>query len=1086
MSEYKFVEKPFLAQLESLGWQVLDQGFGVPTDPEKSFRTDFKEVLLKDVFKHSVKTINQTDIGQEWLTDRQLEELYTEITSFGMKGLLPANKDFFELLTKNRSTVDTNELTGEESPRITLIDFHQPHRNDFRAINQFRINTAGAGKYYIIPDIVLFVNGIPLGVVECKDQNEFTSNALREGIKQIHRYSNQRESTREAGLKEGSEELFWYNQICIVSTGYEAKYGTITSTEQYFFHWKDIYPDKYKDYTPPLGKERAQERLIQGMLPPDTFLDIIRHFTLFMEVAKGVEIKILPRYQQYRAVGKIIKKLQYGNTPDERSGVVWHTQGSGKSLTMVMLVRKLRSYPELARFKVLGINDRTDLEEQLGETMELTGEKINKVSRISELREKLSTPSSNVVMVMIHKFQTKDTVSQSINGEGELSMVAEEIPVYTKFGEVNKSEDVLILIDEAHRTQSSDLGDNLFEAFPNATKIAFTGTPLITDRHKKKTHDRFGSYIDKYKLQDAVDDGATIQILYEGKTTDNAVKDKHDFDTKFEDLFKEHTKEEIEVIKQKYGTYGDVLEAESRIKAVAEDIVNHYTTQILPNGFKAQVVASSVLAAVRYTNFLKEAIADRLEKEKVAITPDEDLIKKLEFLKVYTVVSSQGTNEDLHITVARREAKEANAIDNFKKPFNFDKPETGIAFLVVVDMLLTGFDAPIEQVLYVDKKMKEHNLLQAIARVNRTYKGKSRGYVVDYIGISNHLKDALSIYGSDDVQDILDSFKDVQSEIPVLEDRYKRLLALFRDNGISKIEVWVNQKIASSEEQFNVLEACVELGKDEKFRADFDVLFKNFMISMDVVLPRPAADPYKIPAKRFGYLYAKTKQRYKDETLSVDGAGEKIKKLINEHLVSLGINPKIPVVELYSKDFIQEVNKNTSSKAIASEMEHAIRKHIKVSFEDDPALYQNLSEKLEAILKQHQEDWDQLALALEKLRNETLEGRKEGEDGMSKIESPFYDLIIQRAFKDAEVTGDTKEQVKTLTVEIMEKLSGTIDIIDFWRKGHEIKRVSGEVEELLLFTGIPEIYLKQEQIASDVMDLAKRRNEELVKYGKDK
>ena len=301
--------------------------------------------------------------------------------------------------------------------------------------------------------------------------------------------------------------------------------------------------------------------------------------------------------------------------------MVWHTQGSGKSLTMVFVARMLRASADLADFKIVLVNDRIDLEDQLAGTAELIGGKVNVIESTAELREHLSTDASDVNMVMVHKFMERE--------EALPLMVAEALASYGKpptaetFGVVNPSERILLMIDEAHRTQSSDLGDNLFEAFPNATRIAFTGTPLITEQHgTKRTVKRFGEYIDTYKLMDAVHDGATLQILYEGRTADTALKDKHGFDTKFEDLFRDRTEEEILAIKKKYGATGDILEAEKRIEAIARDLVDHYIDNILPDGFKAQVVCHSKLAAIRYQKAIRDALAERLHREKLKAKPD--------------------------------------------------------------------------------------------------------------------------------------------------------------------------------------------------------------------------------------------------------------------------------------------------------------------------------------------------------------------------------------------------------------------------------------------------------------------------------
>jgi type I restriction enzyme R subunit len=300
MSEFLLVEKPAMTQLASLGWQVIDQGPGIPTDPAKSCRASFREVILKDIFKHSVRGINTIDQGQLWLNDKQLDEKYDELLNQPAKSLVESNEAVLKLLY--RSQVDVNEVTGEQYPNVKLIDFDQPERNHFLAINQFRIDTPGAGKNFVIPDIVLFVNGIPLVVVECKDANDFTANPMYEAFQQLMRYSNQREETRQAGLREGEPKLFFTNQLLIRTCGERADFGTITATEEEFFYpWKDIYPEKYRQFTPPLGQVREQETLIQAMLPKETLLDLVRTCTVFMDVGQ-VRAKIVARYQQYRAV----------------------------------------------------------------------------------------------------------------------------------------------------------------------------------------------------------------------------------------------------------------------------------------------------------------------------------------------------------------------------------------------------------------------------------------------------------------------------------------------------------------------------------------------------------------------------------------------------------------------------------------------------------------------------------------------------------------------------------------------------------------------------------------------------------------
>ncbi len=1081
MSEYSLVEKPFLDQLTTLGWNTIDQGVGIiPSDPAQSLRASFREWMLPDVFRDSVRSINTTNDDKPWLTDRQLDELRDQILRQPNRTLLEANEAIQSLLFK--AQVDANELTGEQDPVVKLIDFANPANNQFHAINQFRIDTPGCVKQFIIPDIVLFVNGIPLAVVECKLGSQTCANPIHEAFVQLQRYRNAREATQEAGLKEGEPRLFHSNLLLIRSSGAEADYGTITSGEEHFYAWKTLWSASDVD----AKKLNPQQRLIQGMLDKTNLLRILRTCSVNMDTDSGRRIKVVARYQQFRAAGKIIERLRKGKTPMERSGVVWHTQGSGKSLTMVFVARMLRASSDLNDFKILLVNDRVDLEDQLGETAALIGGKVNVIENSQALRRHLATDSSDVNMVMVHKFQErKETLTPQV-AEALGTYLA--MPSASTFGVVNTSERIILMIDEAHRTQGSDLGDNLFEAFPNATRIAFTGTPLITERHgEKKTSKRFGEYIDTYRLMDAVHDGATLQILYEGKTADTALNEKHQFDTKFEDLFRDRSEADLLAIKKKYGATGDILEAEQRIAAIARDLVSHYIDNILPNGFKAQVVCHSKLAAIRYQQSIEAALSERLERERLKSAPDQELINQIAFLKAAVVISSDGTNEAAYVTQARKQAKAWNAVENFCKPFDLtehDKELTGIAFLIVCDMLITGFDAPVEQVMYIDKKIREHTLLQAIARVNRVAKGKKRGYVVDYIGLANHLTEALSLYAATDEQEELrDGLKNITSELPVLDERYQRLVQFFKAAGVKNIEDFVQGRLAGIEQDAVVVHEAVTALKDEKLRADFEVYLKKFFMSMDIILPHEAAQPYRVPAKRFGYILSVTKERYKDESLQLGDAGDKVKRLVNEHLVSLGINPKVPPVELLAEDFLDQLNRHAAgnSAAKASEMEHAIRKHCTVKFDEDPAFYKTLSEKMEHLIDRYQDQWDLLADELEKLRTEAAAGRTERIEGLDKEATTFYAYVVDVAFGKGGVPADQDVRMKALMKNVVELLQETIGIIDFWNNPAEQKRLRGELNTALLMADITEVTTNFERLSVEIMKLAKNRHEELLK-----
>ncbi|MEA3485853.1 MAG: HsdR family type I site-specific deoxyribonuclease [Candidatus Aerophobetes bacterium] len=1077
MAEYKNVEKPFLEKLRLLGWQVIDQGLGVPQEPKKSLRQNFKQVVLPDEFKKAIKKINTTPDGKEWLTAKQLDEILFEIQNFPGKSLHEANKEIHRMLLKGTS-VAKNELTGEQDPTVRLVDFKNYDKNSFIAINQFRLITPGASRKGIIPDIVLFLNGMPICVVEAKDFD--VAEPLSEAYLQVTRYANTRED--DYGFKEGEERLFHYNIFSIITHGKEARVGTISAEFDFYNNWVDIFPEEYKTVEFPPDEER-QEVLIHGMLNKEILIDLLKHYTLFIEIKKGTEVKIVARYNQYRAVGKIIENHRTGNTPLEKGGVIWHTQGSGKSLTMVFLIRKLRSLDDLKDLKIIFIVDRTDLEDQLSKTAALTGEPVRIINRRNKLNQ-LSDDTGDVNMVMIHKFLDEKNISAQSLIEAGI------VPKFETFDTISNSDRVLLLIDEAHRTQGGDMGDNLFAAFPNAARIGFTGTPLLTERHKIKTHERFGGkpddkgdpFIDTYKFDKAIKDRATVEIKYIGKVSKDKLDDKEAFDTEFEDMFEERSQGEREEIQRRYGSFIAYLESKDRIAKIAKNIVEHYYNDILVNGFKGQVVASSIVAAVRYKYELEIAIQNKIAELKKL--PEEEVdteqLKQLEFLKVATIVSSLGNNEPGYISKARNEAKEMNAIESFKADFNYEKPQTGIGIICVCDRLLTGFDAPIEQVMYLDKSLREHDLFQAITRVNRTKHGKSFGLIVDYFGVTKHLADALNIYTDKDklqLQDFQQVFRDIDKEIPILEARYKRLIDLFTDNKLKQIDDFLKQKITDESKEFEFAEDCIETAKNIKFRAELLTYSKSFFDSLDLLFNVQAGTEYWIPAKRLGYIIWRIKDRYKDETMDLKWASEKVRKLIDKHLLSIGIDTKVQQVSILSDEFGKKVDYlNKTPKSKASEMEHAIRWHIKVNLDKDPTLYNRFKDRLESILSAYKENWETIVDELSQLREEMAEGRQEETEGISVVEAPFFDLL-KNSIKD-----DSEEEInktKELIHIIMPILFETAEINNFWTKAAERKRVEGMIEDEIHYSGVEELAGKAAELTTEIMKLAKNRETDL-------
>ena len=556
LDERNHVEKPFLDQLSGLGWEIID--LDSKQHPGATFRDTFTEVVMLPVLREQLKVINP------WLEDDQVEEAAKQLTAnFPGTGLIENNRHVLNLLLENTS-ISENRKTGEKSPTVRFVDFSHRDNNRFIAVCQFKVRIPGT-EHHIIPDIVLFLNGLPVVVIECKSPK--IKEPMVEAIDQMLRYSEQR------GAKgDGNASLFYYNQFVVATCRQETKFGTITTHKRLLFRWADPYPRSVEDLDHGAGGPNDQQRLAAGMLDRDNLLDPIRIFILFSTNDKGETIKIVGRYQQFRAVKLGVKRLLEGRNPRERSGIIWHTQGSGKSLTMMFMVREMYRHASLSKWKVVFVTDRTQLEQQLSETSQSIGFSVKVADSISTLKELLRSDSSDLVMAMIHKFRETDLTQT--------------------FPELNASPHILVMTDEAHRSKYAMLGANLDKEIPNAARIGYTGTPI------DKTERVFGDYIDKYNMRQSIEDGVTLEIVYEGRTHNAEVADQTGMDTAFADVFSEYNlKERMEVLG--YGSRDAYLEAESTIKAKARDMVKHYLPHVFPNGYKAQVVAVSREAAVR-------------------------------------------------------------------------------------------------------------------------------------------------------------------------------------------------------------------------------------------------------------------------------------------------------------------------------------------------------------------------------------------------------------------------------------------------------------------------------------------------------
>jgi type I restriction enzyme R subunit len=593
-------------------------------------------------------------------------------------------------------------------------------------------------------------------------------------------------------------------------------------------------------------------------------------------------------------------------------------------------------------------------------------------------------------------------------------------------------------------------------------------------------------------MNDAVADRATVDIKYIGKSTSDEISDKEVFDLEYEEIFKHRTEEERQEIQRRYGGMIEYLESMNRVKPIARDIMEHYVSEILSNGFKAMVVSSSITAVARYKVELERLIPEFLAAEEVKTEEErnEELIKRLKILKVRAVISMQSNNEPPYITAARKEGFGKGITDSFKKDFNTEdsaKSDTGIGILCVCDRLLTGFDAPIAQVLYMDKNLREHDLLQAIARVNRTKKGKTHGLVVDYLGITKNLNRALGIYTDADAEECKEDliefgeyFKDINKEIPELELRYRKIVQFFEANKIPDMDAFLRQTITNPRYEFKIVEDVIEMAGNLKLRAEFDTLIKNYFDRLDLLFNAPTVQrEHWIPAKRIGYLMWRIRYHYKDDTLDLRWASAKVRHLIDKYLVHIGITERVEEVSILSEDFPMKIdNLYRGSKSKASAMEHAIRQQIKVKLENnDPALYRHFKDRLDNILNTYKGNWDMMIVELEELRKEAIRGRKV-DYRISRIQAPFMDLMTE--VLEEEKTPELEQKIIDLTGFIFRFIKEGLQIANFWEKNDEKKKLAGQIEQRIRLCGIASLKSKNKDLATQMMMLAKNNYSEIL------
>jgi type I restriction enzyme, R subunit len=738
--------------------------------------------------------------------------------------------------------------------------------------------------------------------------------------------------------------LFYSNAFNIITNGEKVLYGTTHSPSQYYGEWKDPWPLTDSDFKNELDKG------IYSLLEPKRLLDLLAHFIVF-ETDDGKTIKKICRYQQYRAVNKIVNRFLENRTPDDSKGLIWHTQGSGKSLTMLFTVLKLKKHYTLSSDKlsspnILILTDRVDLDDQ-----------ITKTFQDCKLPNPIHIKSINKLKESIHSDTLGLTVLSTIF---KLSGSTKAVPNSDKW---------IILTDESHRTQEQDLGAYLHKTFPNAWFFGFTGTPIKSS--DKNTYANFSPkgemYLDKYSIDDAIADGATVPIHYMSRMAEWHLNTA-EIDILFDQWFANESDEHREQIKQKGLTTSTLLKHSRRVELIAKDIWENYKTSAYKDGYKAQVVCVDREAIILYKRQFDKIISD--EKKNEGIVADEALA----IAESYTVPVYSGNQEDekpsenSYIDSIRKDLKKYLLNDDKgskfggrkKKTSNPTETEVKTAFkkiheppyiLIVCNKLLTGFDAPVESVMYLDSPLKEHNLLQAIARTNRVEgPNKQNGLIVDYVGVTKNLTDALSSYRKEDVQHAMHDIDELRSE---LKQAHYEVMQYLKD---IKLDTPSTDKAELKAEVDSLLNAL----KTEDKWLTFKRKAKVFIKAYQALSPDPFVLDYKRDLKWVGLILPIGALRFEhEEYIDIKNYSGKIRQMLEEELTVSGIRDVIKVRSLndgdFWKDFETEDKSDEDLETAAVRKATELKKTISDKIKDNAYQYGKFSDRLKEIIRKLQE-----------------------------------------------------------------------------------------------------------------------------------
>lgn len=975
LNEDYMVEQAAINWLKELGYSYIH---GSDLCPENEERDSYRDVILKDRFINAVKRINP------WIDDKIAEDVYKKVSDIPHPDFVLKSKIFYDYLTQGVKIIPE----GKEDDRarlVKIIDFENIENNEFLVANQFTVEYQFEKGLHRRPDIVVFINGIPLAVFELKS---FNANETAKDAFNDHKIK----------MKD-IPQLYVYSQVLVASDGLETKYGSPTSDWERFFVWEGVFSDDdveieqidedhYK-YVYNGEEINSLELLLNGLFRKEHFTEYLEDFIFFLKSGETYT-KMIAMYHQFYTVKKAIEQskkcvLKSNEPEDRRIGVVWHTQGSGKSFTMLLYARKALKEKELENPLLLFITDRKNLDEQLyGLFSQLNVAK--KAESIKDLQETIKTFAGGIVFATIQKFGKKK---------------AEEYPFLTD------RRNIIVVADEAHRSQYRELAQNLRKAIPNASFMGFTATPI--ELKDKDTYLVFGEPISIYSIDKARRHKVVVPIYYEARLSNLHLTNEF-IDDEFEEISEFMDEEEKERVKRKFARLENLIIAPERIKNVTDDIIDHFNKKVKEIDGKAMVVTIS---------------------RKVAVKLYEEMIKHPEAPSLAVVMSGNKQKDPEEFWPHIRNKKELDNLLN-----DFKNPEKDPKMVIVVDMLLTGFDVPCLHTMYFDKPMKGYSLAQAIARVNRVFKDKPGGLIVDYIGIADNLRKSLRVYTMNTVDYIL---SDINKIIGLMKEKYDIVSSMFHGLNYS------NWQSLSPETLAGLTTKAYTRLSNEDIKKRF---VKNYLALKKLyALASPHFETIKIKNDlRFFEMIKKMIVKY-----SIRRQSEISKDLEYEinQLISKSISAEEPVdvfsilkkdkpdISMLDDSFLAQFEKMEYKNFAAEVLMKIINDEIKARLRKNPIRYKSLYEMLLEIIEKYNVRLIDTSDVIEELIKIAKELKKTAEKGrtleLSDEELAFYDLLYSKIG-----SMETSEEIKNVVKEIVSGLGPYIKVAD-WNKKDSIR-----------------------------------------------